>query len=583
MSLELILANINKAQHSFVSSKSSAAEAAAHTYMVWLETMSSLASKENSTWIKAQIDDRNIEIKSHNAHEKSRRKQVKDYLAGKLIENDEESTGLAYLTKLTTMEWAARRKVYVDAKASANEFTTIVKFVLNFDRPSDASVTSRFATVLGWIHARFDGTEIRDASQIAEAIKAAGGFEVALIEQRNKDKSKEVEDDVKEREINGKAITEKAREAVQTSKAITCFDMRIKNIEKGIVLLIGRYANGQVEVVDDISVGSGEVESLLSHISDDLLPSASDNTDFIAHVLELGDLVAEGNATEKTHDGTVVGLKLVEQRTLTLLPYGKQNTELMISAIHADSSAVIKATPEPTRVDLGKAKTPMVMAGICFRNLEKMLNDRASRSLTEITANQEALSTDENSTQVSMSWVAKNSALIAESHPSGSRTFIWEDMTQQEGRPLDVDNFKPQFKVSVSAANIVALYRERLKIWHGQKKTHKLMTLAFRDDGMTYKIDGEESLETPCEGTIPVPVNLQFRPWCLHELLLKLTKQNTDKFEIAGDTGGLFCVSWRDHLGSYSVYMPTTNKNGRLETRRIAPMQVSPSSKLVAA
>lgn len=583
MLLEQIQVNIDKAQHSFVSSKSSAAEAAAHTYLVWLETMSPLSSKGNAAWIKGQIDDRNIEIKRHNADEKSLRKRAKDYLAGKHQEDDEGRAQLEVLVKLTDADWATRRKVSVDAKASANEFTTVVKFVLNFDRPADASVTSRFATVLEWIHARFEGVEVQDASQITDEIKSAGGFEVALVEQRNKDNLKQVKDDAKERAINVKAVTAMARNAVETSPAIASFDMRIKNAERGIVLLVGRYADGTVDVVDNLSVEREETDILLSHVSDDLLPSPSDNTDFIAHVLELGDLVTEGKVSDKTHEGTVAGVKLTEKRTLTLRPCGEQNAELTISAIHADSSAIIKATPEPTRVKLGKSDYPVVMETKCFRFLEKILRDRTSRFLTEITHNQEPESIDGNRADVPLSWVAQNNALTAEGHANGRRAFTWEDMTRQESRPLDVDNFKPQFNITVTAHQLRHLYQERLKIWLGKEKTQKPMTLHFHDSEMTYEIDGDDSLETACVGNILAPVKLEFRPRDLHGLVLKLTHQTCDKFEMSGDSGGLLCVSWSDHLGTYSVYMPTTNKDGGMQTRRIAPMQVLTSSGQAAA
>jgi hypothetical protein len=84
-------------------------------------------------------------------------------------------------------------------------------------------------------------------------------------------------------------------------------------------------------------------------------------------------------------------------------------------------------------------------------------------------------------------------------------------------------------------------------------------------------------------GTIDVPVVLQFRPRDLHDLVLKLTEQHARIFDVSGDESGLFCVSWSDHLGSYSMYLPTSTRDGRLQSRRVAPMRVSPSAKQLAA
>jgi hypothetical protein len=491
---------------------------------------------------------------------------------------------LTSLADLTDDEWMARRKVLVKAQANSSPFTAIVKFGLNFDSPAHASVTSRYATVLEWIHTRFEGVEIEDTSEIVTAIKVAGGFETVLIEQRNKGESggskgaEEREIEAEERKIIEKAIAAKAKAAVQTAPAIATIDMQISNANQDIVVLIGRYADGKVEVVDEIPLEAGEIDLMIPRVSDDLLPPANESTEFIARVLALGDIVGEGKATDKTRDETVMGEKLVEERTLSLLPDGEENIQLVISALHADSSAVIKATPEPSRVNLGKVYVPMVMAGKSFRNLEKMLRDRANRRLTDIVADDGSVSAEGNSAQSTISWIASNSALIAEEHQNGRQMFTWENMTQHDSRPLDVDNFQPLFTVSVSATDMLNLYRERLETWHGKvdnKKIDKLMTLSFRETSMTYKVDGDQDLETSCVGTIPVPVTLQFRSRDLLELVLKLNEQHTQTFDVSGDDGGLLCVSWSDHLGSYSVYMPTSTTDGRQQPRRVAPMRVS--------
>ena len=608
INIDQIEENIDKAQRCFVSSKDSATEAAAHLYAVWDDTMSPFANADAKKWIGDQIEARNKEIDEHNEKVASDRKRAKAFKAGTLSKDDlintkpandagrkdvdEERAKLTSLADLTDDEWTARRKVLVKAQANSSPFTAIVKFGLNFDSPVHASVTSRYATVLEWIHTRFEGVEIQDTSEIVTAIKDAGGFEMVLIEQRNKGESggskgaEEREIEAEERKIIEEAIAAKAKAAVQTAPAIATIDMQISNANQDIVVLIGRYADGKVEVVDEIPLEAGEVDAMVSRVSDDLLPRTNETAEFVARVLALGSIVAEGKATEKPRDGTVMGEKLMEQRTLSLLPDDKEITQLVISALHADSSAVIKATPEPSRVNLGKVYVPMVMAAKSFRILQTMLGDRISRCLTDIVADDGSVSAEGNSAQSAISWTASNSALIDKQHPNGSQTFSWEDMTQHDSRPLDVDNFHPQFTVSVSAVDMLNLYRERLEIWHGKvdnKKIDKLMTLSFRETSMTYKVDGDQDLETSCVGTIDMPVVLQFRPHDLHDLVLKLTEQHARIFDVSGDESGLFCVSWSDHLGSYSVYLPTSTKDGRLQSRRVAPMRVTPSAKQLAA
>jgi hypothetical protein len=150
-------------------SKDSSIEAAAHVYIVYDETQSEHANPNAKDWMERQIEDRNTEIDEHNEKVASDRKRAKAFKAGTLSKDDlvntqpaneanrkeieEERARLTELAELTDEDWAARRKVRVGARKNTDDFTTIVKLVLNFERRADASVTSRFATVLEWIHA----------------------------------------------------------------------------------------------------------------------------------------------------------------------------------------------------------------------------------------------------------------------------------------------------------------------------------------------------------------------------------------------------------------------------------------------
>ena len=57
---------ISEARVSHQRSKDGAAEAAAHTYMLWLSTQSNQATKEASAWIKKEIELVNEGISTHN-------------------------------------------------------------------------------------------------------------------------------------------------------------------------------------------------------------------------------------------------------------------------------------------------------------------------------------------------------------------------------------------------------------------------------------------------------------------------------------------------------------------------------------
>ena len=65
-------------------------------------------------------------------------------------------------------------------------------------------------------------------------------------------------------------------------------------------------------------------------------------------------------------------------------------------------------------------------------------------------------------------------------------------------------------------------------------------------------------------------------------LVLALTLQQVAAVKLSGDSSGLLCVTWSDHLGYYSVYLPTATKDNKLEHRRVAPMRIDVELPLAA-
>ena len=124
-----IQANITRARQSFVLSKDSAAESAAHVYIVYDETQSEHANPNAKDWMEKQIDERNTAIDNHNKLVDSDKKRARDFKASTLSKDDlvnsqptndadrkavaEECARLTHLNTLTNEEWAARRKVRV--------------------------------------------------------------------------------------------------------------------------------------------------------------------------------------------------------------------------------------------------------------------------------------------------------------------------------------------------------------------------------------------------------------------------------------------------------------------------------------
>ena len=586
----IILANITKAKSAFVSSKEAAGEAVARAYLVWTDTMSPKAHADGIKWMQDAIRERNQAIDQYNKEDKALQAKAERFMGGKLKddnwlnsnpETDAERAELAkeraLLTALNAMsqpEWAARRKVRVEAREGASKFVELVKFVFEFDKPSDSSLTSRYATVLDWVDAQFAAKSIDDISEITDAIKAAGGFEVVLNKQRGNVSSDAQE--AKDRETIAKAISSQAKAAVETAPARAKFDMPVKDAQDGIILVLGRYRDGKVEVVGRLPLGSDDLDKAISQFNDDALLPRNDHVEFLARVVALGELVDEGRASNITVDGLVAGKKEVEQRTLSVVPNDAAGLELVVSARFADACLVIKAVPNPEAVSLGHVTLPLMMPWKQGSDLAKQIEDCSTRRLLDF-----APAVDEDR----LSWSITNSALMARSSENAEHTYFFSPLVDEPNMPMDVDVFKPQFAVEVEVKDLRALYQAQLKIWKDakdSKKNDRHMVLAFKDQQMICAFPGTCSSTLACIGTNPVGVSMKFRPRDLHDLVLQLTKQPVDHMRLSGDSSGLLCVSWSDRLGRYSIYLPTATSENKLEHRRVAPMRIEAAVSLAA-
>lgn len=573
--------NIDRARTNFVLSKDAAGKAAAYAYVVWADTCGPQAHIDNVSWIADEIAKRNEAIKAHNKEQLDLKIRASKFVKGTLPDDDRlnmkganaeeekaleaERQELLALHNRTKEEWASYRKVLVEGRDGASPFTQIVKFVFGFDRPADASLTARYAKVLEWIHERFAGERINAADDLADAIKAAGGFEDVLSVQRGNVTEDDTE--AKDAEAIAEAILKNAKQTALSAPSMAHFNLNVKDAPNGFVTLLGRYVDGKVEIVGEVPSEVADVEKVLVKYDAAATSPTNDHADFIARVWELGQLVGEGKLTEVTEDGTVSGKKLAEQRVLSLLPNKDAGLELMVSARLAEASVIVKATPRLERVILGEAASPMMMPHLQGRALAKMLDNKAVRRLVTVNPKME---------NNNLSWVAHNKALADIQSANAIREFSCSDLIDEAHRPLDVLQFRAQFAVQVSVADFAGLYRDRLVDWSESKaanKNERQTTLTFRDNTMTWSFEGRDNYTVLSAGKNPSVVAMTFRSRDVHDLVKVLTKQQVASFTIKGDSSGLLMVTWSDQLGHYSVYLPTATKTNTLEHRCVAPYQ----------
>ncbi len=582
VSLGTIQQEVTQARTAFTASKDSAAAAAAHAYMVWLDTMSPSATPLMREEIAKQIVALNDAIDKHNEAESELKKRVKRYDENKLKKNDPasfegkteaerkeveaERAKLAALTSLSDEDWPARRKVRIERRNDASLFTEIVKYVLGFDRRADASVTSRYATVLEWIDENFDDATMQCAADIVTAIKTAGGFEKVLDDQRNKDKPSD-EEAAEDRACQAEAIAQQAKDALATAAPKAAFNMDVTHAPDGLVTLLARYTDGVVEIIGELPVNEKELERAVSLFDDERLMPSHDRSEFVSRVLDLGELVREGEKTDKKVDGLKAGAALKAERVLSVLPDAATGVQLVMSARHADASVIVKATPAKQGMDFGVVASPVTLDGDARKALHKQIDKRSLRRLVDIVP---------ETVGGELRWVACDKALMAKNRENGRRTYCFADMSEQAHKPLDVDGFKPQFNVVVPAAELRKLFDERLKEWaksESGKKGSKQMSLEFGNGCLVHKVEGAADLKLTYTGATAGVFGLTFLPRDLHDVVKALLTQRVASFEVSGDTGGLLCLKWTDSIGAYEVYLPTATASSGLNAKRIEPMR----------
>ena len=531
--------HIAEAKRFYKTSKDNAAGAVANCFMVWRDTFGPGADKLLREWINKKIEARNDAIEAHN-------KGI----------NDDKS--------MDKKDKATKRLSKIKARNGASKFAVIVKFVFDFVEQSDASMISRYSTILDWVDAKISDQGVQSADQISDLIKNAGNMEKIIRAQRGHGPTMSADERV---EI-AKAITENVKSAIKAADAKVIVDMALER-EEGFVVLLGRYDGSTLEVVGDRMLMDGELNTWFESFSDDIMLKVDDKTEFAARVLTLGSLVAEGAVTELTKHGTTSGERLKEERVVALLPHAAAGVEMVVSARHTEASVIIKARANAQRIDLGTVAEPILLDADKRATFDNLLRERGLRSLITIK------SVHDND---GFGWVASNSAGASSS--TADTRVNWAPLAGEKHKPLNEDGFNARFSVQISSDTLGKLYEDSLKEWESvtEKKAKdkpKLVTLTFHGNSMVYNCDGQQAQMLTVNGKARNLTVLSFRPRDLVQLVVKLLDfKDVNQFTLQGDDAGMLQITWADELGDYTICQPTSGPDGRLVYRRIAPMQV---------
>lgn len=575
-----VMTDITAARGAHARSKTGAAEAAALAYLVWRKVEAPYARAEDKEWFVKAVEKRNEDIKAFNAAVNKLQTRAKGYMDKTLGADDianqsstdpvkaaeikVEQDKLDQLSTLKPNEWSKLRKVRIAARAGASDFTMLVKFVFGFEHVSDASMTSRYSTVLTWLDAKFGKQSVNGKEPLVDAIQTAGGIDMVVAEQRGNVEGKEQAE--ADRKAIAASVVQQTTDAFKAAPSLGTITMNVKNAEKGVVLLLCRDKGGTVEVVGQMPVASGKIDKELEKFDDPVLLPTKNEPEFVARVLAMGDLIPEGKAPEVYVDGEFTGHADVEARTLFAVPNSKAGIELMMSTLCADVSVVVKARPNRAAVKLGQLSVPAAMDWKARRTLEKSTKSRAQRRLINIA------SIEDDGGDMALGWSVVNEALREASSPNAVKLHAWRDMSEDTKMPLDIDGFKARFTLTVKATDVEAFHDAAMRKWQASengKKSETPMVLTFKAGAIIHSFGKEPDVTLPCTGKVASPVTLKFSARALSDLFEKIVAQHGETYSFSADEGGMLAISWTDKLGSYEVYQYAQSEKGAAISKRL--------------
>ena len=588
---QVVSEHMAKAQEAYRNSKDSAAKAAAHAYMVWLKTMSPLAESEARSWMTDQIVKRNEEIAAHNDAEEFLQKRVAAHKKKRLatFNNDDillktefatideqklfddELAKVTGLYDLKVKDWNDRRKVRIESRSDASEFGLIVKYVFGFDAPSDSSVTTRYAQVLAWIDETMEDRATVTWSQIFKAIQAVGGFEKVVYAMRGKKMNQpEVSGSVLvtagERKLMAAYVACKATEAAKAAPALAKVEIPVDCNSDGLVLIVGRQVDGQIELVGPLGLESAQFSSAIANFAHNDLP-IDPSTEFLAMMLDLGQMVSIGEQMGKTENDLKMGQPLQSERVLTLVPHQTTDVQFVVSARHTDASVVVKATPKIDITRFGDVVEPVMLTAADVSSLGSLLEDATTRGL---------ISLSRDMTTVNFTTKVQNAALDPLKHSHANVSVEWKSIANMAEKPLDIDGFKPSVCRSYTQADLATWYSDDFAKKHeGAAKKSKCEAAEVRFEGNAVIRQGTYGTYADAGKSSKAPITVKFDLAQIADVLSVLRTKDTGHVMAFADDGGLVGFFWEDSLAFWELYLPALAADGtRLQSRRLAPMTV---------
>ena len=573
---------LQSARDSYNRHKDAAAEAVGHVYLLYRETRSGEARK----WLEEEIKELNRVIEKHNKEQQDQYEKAKDWRDNKLskdheliqptddpkqiLKNKKEIDQLKTLLDMSPQERTKLRRVPVVRREDSSQYVEIVRYVLNFDRSHHAAMVSRYCSVIEWIAKKFDDEPNTDITQIKAAVEVAGGFDRCVDLQREAEDSSEVNES--DEEIIRKAQATEARGIVLGLKAAASVSMTASKTDGDFVLLVCRPTSDGLDVLGEADLSDNDVQRAVTRLGDANMIGADPALEFVARVLELGKMIKEKQEVASDLDPSK---KVETERLVSLRADINGRPELVVSVNKADAGPILHARPHDIDL-LTLIKGECVLQGNVRRNIEREVTSKSRRRLLSIKVNTQPQTAAGKDAPSPLSWEFHNRALADKGRKTALQRFFWTSLKNITAKPLDVDNFNPQFVGTLEQSDISLIKTHLTDVWMSSTaadKNKRNFLLQLKDQQLTLKCGDAEPIELMLKTDSTASTSMKFKIPDIVSVIDQISKQH-GTYEIAGDPGGLIRISWTDHLASYDYYLPTIGSDGRHMNRRVAPMLV---------
>jgi len=289
-------------------------------------------------------------------------------------------------------------------------------------------------------------------------------------------------------------------------------------------------------------------------------------------------------------DGSEINVKT--DKTLTIRRDKQGESMLVVSLNRIEAAPVLHAKPAAQGM-ITLARGEAVMQGTDRRKLESEILDEGRRPLYALAVNDDPVTDTGKPSTKPLVWELTNRALEEQGRPTSLICVDFVQLRNVTDKPIDVDRFTPQFSGVMDMAVLNSVYQQLLVPWDTNRRSKKeasaeaktkvdkkaakqAFVFELRKGKLSLKCGDGDPMIVKFQTKSQEIATLNLRIADVHALFKQLKAMPCKQVTIEGDTGGLMRFAWSDRHGEFSFYFPTMGTDGKLQSRRVAPMPAQP-------